>query len=119
MRKKTQLFINETVGNVWAEYLTERTQSDAIIEKRLRSCSAHIQYYEDIDGNRFRFIALRSYSTIVAIFDTETNTLYDALRMVYGYTSTSAQHIAKFRSDLRHELKLGWNDITELRYYPV
>ena len=40
---------------------------------------------------------LKSYRTIVAAIDADGN-LYDFLRYVYGYTSTSAQHIAKFRN---------------------
>ena len=35
----------------------------------------------------------------MAAIDVRTDTLYDFLRYVYGYTSTSAQHIAKFDKD--------------------
>lgn len=42
---------------------------------------------------------LRSYKTIIAVIDHETDTLYDFLRYVYGYTATSAHHIAKFNHD--------------------
>lgn len=59
---------------------------------RLRSCSAHV-------ANVLHYEVLMSYQTIVAIIDTDTNTLYDFLRYVYGYTSTSAQHISKFAHD--------------------
>lgn len=60
--------------------------------KRLRSCTAWV--YENSD-----YIWLRSYSTIVAFYDKSNDSFYDVLRYVYGYTSTSAQHIAKFRND--------------------
>ena len=40
---------------------------------------------------------LRSYNTIVAaIFPGDPSTCYDLSRIVYGYTATTSQHIAKF-----------------------
>ena len=42
------------------------------------------------------FIVLKSYNTPVAIYDISNDTVYDFLRIVYGYTATSTQHIAKF-----------------------
>ena len=45
------------------------------------------------------YYVLCSYCTIGAIIDTRTDTLYDFLRYVYGYTATSAQHSAKFDKD--------------------
>lgn len=58
---------------------------------RLHSCNACVL----TSGN---YYLLKSYSTIVAAIDADGN-LYDFLRYVYGYTSTSAKHIAKFRND--------------------
>lgn len=46
-------------------------------------------------------IYLISYDTLVAFIDFSGN-LYDVLRLVYGYTSTSAKHINKFRKKFRH-----------------
>lgn len=60
--------------------------------KRLRSCTAWV--YENRD-----YIWLRSYNTIVAFYDKSNGSFYDVLRWAYCYTSTSAQHIAKFRND--------------------
>ena len=60
--------------------------------KRLRSCSARVY-------DTGTFYVLQSYNTIIAIIDQNTDTLYDFLRLVYGFTSTSAQHIAKFDHD--------------------
>lgn len=86
---------------------TEKAVNNSIIEKewekakqeinynfgtRLRTCSAWV--YETKD-----YYFLRSYNTIVAFIDKITDTCYDVLRLEYGYTSTSAQHIAKFRHD--------------------
>lgn len=39
---------------------------------------------------------LRSYRTFVAVYDPSRNELHDILRTTYGYTSTSAKHIALF-----------------------
>ena len=60
--------------------------------KRLRYSSAKV--YET--GT---FYVLQSYDTIIALIDKNTDTLYDFLRLVYGYTATSAQHISKFEKD--------------------
>lgn len=59
---------------------------------QLRRCTADVYETDNL-------YVLRSYSTIVAVIDKTTDTLYDFLRFVYGYTATSAQHIAKFKHD--------------------
>lgn len=92
MKKQEQLAINEKVLE-----MVYRTENDVKIATdikwyRLRSCQA---YVADI-GN---ISVLRSYGTIIAVIDHTTDTLYDFLRYVYGYTATSAQHIAKFNHD--------------------
>ena len=71
---------------------------------RLRSCSACVL----ATGN---YYLLKSYRTIVAAIDADGN-VYDFLRYVYGYTSTSAQHIAKFRNDYSR-------NGTRFTYYPI
>ena len=53
----------------------------------------------DAETGELMYYVLRSYNTIVAAIDVSNDTLYDFLRYVYGYTSTSAQHIAKFSCD--------------------
>lgn len=76
---------------------------------RLRNCTAWV--YETTN-----YYFLRSYNTIVAFIDKTTDTCYDVLRLVYGYTSISAQHIAKFR----HDYGQGkWGCEHERRYIPV
>lgn len=60
--------------------------------KRLRTCNAKIFITDD-------YYILCSYNTYVAVINRNTDTLYDVLRIVYGYTATSAQHIAKFNHD--------------------
>ena len=71
---------------------------------RLRSCNAWVL----ATGN---YYLLKSYRTIVAAIDADGN-LYDFLRYAYGYTSTSTQHIAKFRNDYSRNGK-------RFTYYPI
>ena len=53
---------------------------------------------------------LISYNTIVAFIDDSGN-MYDVLRLVYGYTTTSAKHIAKFRNKFRHVYEHTWREV--------
>ena len=73
-------------------------QWDHIEWKRLRKCNAKVGYVYD-DSMKRGYYVLVSYSTIVAVIDTATDSLLDFLRWSYGYTATSAQHIAKFSHD--------------------
>ena len=93
MKKSEQLAINAKVLEYLQVY-NDWVDSRNVFPRweRLRSCSAEVAKI----GNWY---VLRSYHTIIAIIDTQTDTLIDFLRYVYGYTSTSAQHIAKFDHD--------------------
>ena len=53
---------------------------------------------------------LVSYETIVAFADDNDN-MYDVLRLVYGYTSTRAKHISKFRNKFRHISEHTWRQV--------
>lgn len=53
---------------------------------------------------------LVSYEKIVAFVDDNGN-MYDVLRLVYGYASTSAKHISKFRNKFRHVSEHTWRKI--------
>ena len=59
---------------------------------RLRTCNACVWETE-------HFYILQSYATMVAAIDKEFGVMFDFLRYVYGYTPTSAEHIAKFATD--------------------
>ena len=99
MKKSEQVKINEICKEAFdkfdGEYWLENPATHYF--ERLRTCQAYVHFTEN-------YIYLISYRTIVAFIDTRTNTLYDVLRFVYGYTATSAQHIAKFRSDYRNQI---------------
>ena len=57
---------------------------------RLYSCNAEIWECMGV-------LVLVSYGTPIAVFVPDDGTLYDCLRVVYGYTATSSQHISKFK----------------------
>ena len=81
-------------------------------EYQLRNCKATYGYTEDHE-----FIYLRSYNTIVCIIDTITGEALDVLRTEYGYTPTSAQHIAKFLKDFPHTSLYRTNTDKDGKYY--
>lgn len=109
MKKCEQRKINDVVLEKWETAKTVySTIPYAYKTKRLRSCSANVV---DYDG----YYYLISYNTIVAFIDKTTNICYDILRYVYGYTATSAQHIAKFEQDYGDEYTYR----NRMTYYPV
>ena len=57
---------------------------------KLYSCKAEIWGYMGI-------LVLVSYGTPIAVCTLYDRALYDCLRVVYGYTATSSQHISKFK----------------------
>ena len=99
MKKSEQLAINEQVLNALTEFNNANVSTRTDLWKPLRSCSAEVAPAIDNETGELLYYVLRSYRTIVAIIDIKTDTLYDFLRYVYGYTATSAQHIAKFDHD--------------------
>ena len=100
MKKSEQLAINAKVLEYFQVY-NDWVDSRNVFPRweRLRSCSAEVAPVIDAETGELLYYVLRSYRTIVAIIDTQTDTLIDFLRYVYGYTATSAQHIAKFGQD--------------------
>ena len=108
MKKEFQKVINVKVE----EFLDRFNSSDETYEtrKQLRTCNAKVYTFDS-------FYVLQSYDTIVAAIDRKDGTCYDFLRLVYGFTSTSAQHIAKFFSDYgNHDFRseetiYTWRDV--------
>ena len=114
MKKSEQLAINEQVLTLVNDFKT--TNNYTLKFKRLRSCSAEVAPVIDYETGELIYYVLRSYHTIVAAIDVRTDTLYDFLRYVYGYTATSAQHISKFS----HDYGAGkWGCAHRLTYYSV
>ena len=92
LNKKAQIESNKEVLAAVNRYNEEVKETILHHGKRLRTCQAYV--YETPS-----FYVLRSYNTAVAIIEKSTDTCYDFLRYVYGYTNTSAQHISKFDKD--------------------
>lgn len=101
--KMKQQIINNAIHLALNEY--EDHNSDMRKIGRLRTCQATV-YEND------RYIVLISYTTTVAFIDKQEHAAYDILRLIYRYTSTSAQHIAKFFSDYAQEC-------ARFRYYDI
>lgn len=92
MTKERKEFNNLMVRSEYENACVEWESSYKEDCGKLRTCNAVV--YETPN-----YYWLMSYKTIVAFIDKESDTLYDVLRLVYGYTATSAQHIAKFSKD--------------------
>ena len=92
MKKDIQLSINEWVAHAYDKMTEELSGIFWFDAKRLRSCNAYV--FETPN-----YYVLKSYNTIVACINKNCGQSYDFLRMVYGYTATSAQHISKFFRD--------------------
>ena len=90
MNKNEQKIVNDIVSNEKARAELELVNFCNVT--RLRSCQAYVYETE-------HYYWLKSYDTFSAFIDKTTDTCYDILRMVHAYSSTSAQHIAKFRYD--------------------
>lgn len=101
MKKEEQVKINENVLSI-----IDRINVDGELKyvRRLRTCSAHVYETE-------HFYLLCSYNTIICAIDKATNTAYDFLRYVYGFTSTSAQHISKFIHDYSGAVRLTYYSV--------
>lgn len=110
MKKSVMVEINNEALSAWEQAKKAWVNKPwDTYGKRLRSCTARV--YETND-----YYFLESYDTIVAFIDKSTDTLYDVLRYVYGYTSTSAQHISKFDHDYG---TAKWGCAKRLTYYPI
>ena len=91
MKRAEQESINNLCEMAYVTAMNEYRESHTEW-KRLRTCTAEVCETES-------YYILRSYNTVVAVLDKNLDALYDVLRIVYGYTATSAQHIWKFNSD--------------------
>lgn len=94
MKKEEQIAINSKVLCAIDYYNQELALTGDC--HRLDSCKA---WWHDIINAKTGEVVgtmLISYNTMVAF--TINGVMYDFLRYVYGYTATSAKHIAKFRN---------------------
>lgn len=96
MRKQEQIRINGLCEVIWNDAMKEYQEefhNRVTPWRKLLSCQA---FTVETDN----YIYLKSYNTIIAVIDKTSDTLYDLLRGVYGYTATSAKHIAKFNNEM-------------------
>ena len=92
MKKLEQLVVNNAVLNA-IEKMNELSSNERVLRVRpLRTCSAKVIETE-------HYYILQSYNTKIAFIEKESDTIYDVLRYVYGFTNTSSQHISKFKKD--------------------
>ena len=106
VKKQEQEVINYVSKNLYDMAMSE---SATTAKKRLNKCYAWVYETEN-------FYVLQSYKTVVAVIEKGSDILADVLRLVYGYTISSAQQIAKFRRAYGIDKK-GCK--IEYRYYPV
>ena len=99
MTRREQMIINDYCERETAIAVIELTNIKKVA--RLRECTAFVYETES-------YYVLRSYSTYVAFIRKSDGTCFDILRAVYGYTATSAQHIAKFKTDYHAESCQVW-----------
>ena len=117
-QKDKQVELNEWILANWDDAISryyekiEKGFDFDVKPKRLFNCQAE---YFTID----KYVYLKSYNTIVAVFDIDFMNLIDVLRYVYGYTATSAQHISKFYNLMRQKYSLYLDDIEIYRYYNI
>lgn len=105
MKKTNQLNVNDTILEALDEYNKYCETANCTAPHRLDYCAAETFKVGS------RYTTLRSYNTIVAFYDHDTNILYDVLRYVYGYTATSAKHITKFRRMMDPVFELRWERV--------
>ena len=102
MKKSEQFNINNEVLTALYE---SKIYNESVINKvRLNKCKAYVMETEN-------YYLLISYNTFVAFISKREKIWYDILRLVYGYTNTTAQHIAKFRK--------SYGAVDTLTYRPV
>lgn len=106
MTKQEQIATNTTIEDVYEDSMCEynKLAPSGRNWKKLRHCKAEVCESEN-------YYYLRSYSTIVAVVSKRNYNVYDFLRMVHGYTATSAQHIAKFAHDYGNMVMYRWRAV--------
>ena len=104
-KKEIQKLENNLVENAYskAPKIWIKVCKELGYATRLDYCQAWV-----CQKNGYTFLI--SYNTIVAFIDDSGN-MYDVLRLVYGYTVTSAQHISKFRNKFRHVSEHTWRKV--------
>jgi hypothetical protein len=102
MTRREQLIINDYCER---EILMLNAELGKILSvRRLHKCQAYV--YETTS-----YYLLKSYATFVAFIRKSDCECFDILRNVYGYSATSAQHIAKFKKDYHADSIQTWREV--------
>lgn len=102
MTRQEQLIINDYCEREIP--IVESELVNIVSVKRLRTCTAYV-YETD------SYYLLKSYATFVAFIRKSDGECFDILRNVYGYSATSAQHIAKFKNDYHAVSTQTWREV--------
>lgn len=102
MTRQEQLIINDYCEREIP--IVESELANIVSVKRLRTCTAYV-YETD------SYYLLKSYATFVAFIRKSDGECFDILRNVYGYSATSAQHIAKFKNDYHAVSIQTWREV--------
>ena len=102
MTRREQLIINDYCEREIP--IVESELANIVSVKRLRTCQAYV-YETD------SYYILKSYSTFVAFIRKGDCECFDILRNVYGYSATSAHHIAKFKNDYHAVSTQIWREV--------
>lgn len=89
MKREEQIAINEKAYSIFNSAIEEWHKDGESKRVKLNHCQAEVIW-------TIHYEILCSYNTIIACIEKSSGTLVDVLRTEYGFTTTSAQHIAKF-----------------------
>lgn len=100
------------------KFTTRKELTETVINECNRAVKGHVEQLYNCKAwifmtNNSDFIILQSYSTIVAAFQRTTGILW----VFDYYSSTTSQHIAKFRNWIRYDFQTGWNYPIIVRLY--
>lgn len=102
MTRREQLIIDDYCERELAIVAAEL--SHILSVKCFRRCNAYVYETEN-------YYILKSYSSFVAFLRKADGECFDILRNVYGYTATSAQHIAKFKKEYHAVSTQIWREV--------
>lgn len=102
MTRREQLITNDYCER---EILTVSAELGKVLSvRRLHTCQAFV-YETD------SYYLLKSYATFVAFIRKYDGECFDILRNVYGFSRTSANHIAKFKKDYHAVSSQVWREV--------
>lgn len=103
-RKEMQIKVNREVMSNWtqAKEVWDKVPNNVTVT-RIDYCKCGYIVWGS-------YVFLVSYSTLVAYIDSD-GVLVDILRLVYGYTATSAKHIAKFRNMFKPCYEITYREV--------